>query len=125
MIDSIHAQTGLPVILHICGDSSTCMDLMMETGADGIEIDYMMDLDQVRSLAQDQVTILGNVNPLLMIDGDRNEIRAATRTCIETFRGCSRYVCGSACVVPLDADPERLQIFVDAAREFGRVTDFA
>ncbi len=95
----------------------------MQTGADGIEIDYMMDLQQARKLAADRVTILGNINPTLMIDCDRSEIRAVTHRCIETFRGSSRCVCGSACVVPLATDPELPQGFVDAAREFGRVRD--
>jgi [methyl-Co(III) methanol-specific corrinoid protein]:coenzyme M methyltransferase len=51
-----------PVVLHVCGDTHSIIDMMCETGAAGISIEEKVDLKPVVEIAHaKEVKVFGNV----------------------------------------------------------------
>ena len=57
MVEAAHKQ-GLPYVLHICGDTEAILPQMMESGADGFELDYKTDVNKAFDLMHDKCTFL-------------------------------------------------------------------
>lgn len=62
VVEAAHAR-GVPVILHICGDTSMNFELMLATGADGISVDQCMDMRWVKEQTAGRCAAVGNVSP--------------------------------------------------------------
>jgi MtaA/CmuA family methyltransferase len=118
VFENIRRAVNVPITLHICGDSSTCIRKMVETGADGIDVDYVMDLKSVREICKEQVTVTGNVNPLLLLKGTPEQVKAASLQCLRIFEGSDRYILSTGCCVPPQSSPENIAAMAEAVDEF-------
>jgi len=54
----------VPVILHICGDTTPILDLIRDTGADGFSFDQKTPLAQAVEKLKGRVTLIGNLDPV-------------------------------------------------------------
>jgi MtaA/CmuA family methyltransferase len=118
------ADLGLPVFLHICGDTAHIFDLMVATGAAGLEVDYQHDIAYYKQRSAGRACLQGNIEPAgVMYRGSPVEVRAACRRAIEQggapSGSGSRFILSAGCEVPRDTPPENLRAMVDAARTFG------
>ncbi|HOX56927.1 MAG TPA: uroporphyrinogen decarboxylase family protein [Candidatus Paceibacterota bacterium] len=115
---AVRARFDTPITLHICGDTSTCIDRMIETGATGIEIDHAMDLRRVRQVCRERVTAIGNVNPVdTLLGGTPDSVRAACRACLEAFAGSNRFILATGCAISPLTPPANLTAMAEAALE--------
>lgn len=121
VFETIRTRFDIPITLHICGDTSTCIRRMIETGATGIEIDHVMDLRRVRQVCGERVTAIGNVNPLdPLLSGTAEAVKASCRACLEAFAGSHRFILATGCAIsPLTA-PANLAAMTKAVREVSR-----
>jgi uroporphyrinogen decarboxylase len=102
--------------LHICGDTSTCISRMIETGATGIEIDHVMDLRRVRQVCRERVTAIGNVNPVdPLLRGTPDSIKTACCACLEAFAGSNRFILATGCAISPLTPPANLAAMAEAA----------
>ena len=62
LVSSIRAL-GVPVRLHICGNTRRIVEGMGQTGADIIDLDYLTPLDHARKAMKDNQVLLGNLDP--------------------------------------------------------------
>ena len=100
VFDAVRARFDTPITLHICGDSSTCLDRMIQTGANGIEIDHVMDLRRVRQACRDRITAIGNLDPVaLLLRGTPDAIKTACRECLKAFSGSNRFILSTGCAI--------------------------
>jgi MtaA/CmuA family methyltransferase len=63
LIDSIHTQGG-KVRLHICGNTRRILNSMGELGADIVDIDFPVPLEQARAAMDPHQTLAGNLDPV-------------------------------------------------------------
>ena len=113
------ADLGIPVFLHVCGDTSHIVDLMAATGAAGLEVDYQHDIAYYRQKTKDRVCLQGNVEPAgVMCLGTPAQVRNACRTAIEQAGPPGRLILSGGCEIPRDTPAENLRAMVEAAREF-------
>ena len=118
VFEAVRARFDTPITLHICGDTSTCIDRMIETGATGIEVDHQMGLRRVRQVCRDRVTAIGNVDPIdPLLRGTPDSIKAACRGCMEAFAGSKRFILATGCAVSPLTPPANLAAMAEAARE--------
>ena len=119
VFDAVRASLDVPITLHICGDASTCLAKMIETGADGIEIDYQVDLAFARRCCGHKVTVIGNVNPVdPLLQGTPEQVRACCRECLAAFAGSNRFILSTGCAVAPQNPPANLAAMVEAAKCF-------
>lgn len=110
--DFIH-KLGCPWELHICGDTIPIIEGMAATGADCLSVEQAVDMAKVVKIAGD-VPVVGNVTPLLMIDGSEEQIREETRNGLDSGAKASMLGCGT----PALSSPERLKQWVKAAADW-------
>ena len=117
VFEAVRARSAVPITLHICGDSGTCLDRMIQTGATGIEIDHVMDLRRVREVCRDRVTAIGNLDPVgLLLRGTPDAIKAACRDCLDAFAGSNRFILSTGCAISPLTPPGNLAAMAEAVR---------
>lgn len=127
LIDTIHREFNIPVYIHTCGAIGDRLDLMAQTGADGLEcLDPppigTCDLAQACDTLGEKVFIKGNLD-------SANEMRNHTpEQVLETARkrleiGMQHkggYILSSACSVAPDVPEENLMILSRAIEQYGQ-----
>jgi MtaA/CmuA family methyltransferase len=109
-------KLGIPVILHVCGNATSNLPLMAETGACGISIDHEVDVRLAKRVLSNKSAVIGNVNPNgALLRGAADEVERETRACLEAGVDAASPGCGLALETPL----ENLKAFVTATKSFG------
>ncbi len=97
MIDAIH-EAGATTKLHICGNISNIVALMVQTGTDLIDVDWMVSLAQARDAVGPDVTLCGNFDPsAVLLQGTPQDVADAARDCISA--GGQRFILQPGCEV--------------------------
>ncbi|MBN1417438.1 MAG: uroporphyrinogen decarboxylase family protein [Planctomycetes bacterium] len=120
VFEEIRREVDVPITLHVCGDATAGLASMVESGADGIELDAAVDLTLARRILGDRATAIGNVgtiDPLLR--GTPEDVRGAARACLEAFAGSDRFILSTGCAIPPATPPENIAALVEAARGSG------
>jgi MtaA/CmuA family methyltransferase len=114
LVDGVHAL-GVPVRLHICGNTRKLLDGMGRLGCEIVDLDYPAPVEEGRAqMGTDQV-LLGNINPVRVLrEGSPDEIYAAIEACHR--QAGARYVVGAGCEVTRDTPHENLRALTEYAR---------
>jgi uroporphyrinogen decarboxylase len=101
-------EMGAVARLHICGNTTRLLPDMLQSGADIIDLDWMVDIEKAAQLFDDKVAICGNFNPVaVMLQGTEDTVRAATRECIQ--KGGKRLFSAAGCEIPDGTPVENLR----------------
>ncbi|MHB9132235.1 MAG: uroporphyrinogen decarboxylase family protein [Armatimonadota bacterium] len=112
LISAIHDAGGL-VKLHICGDISHMLADIGQTGADIIDVDWMVDLRKAVAIWPAPIIVNGNFDPVaVMLQGTPEDVKQATRRNLE--EGGERVCISPGCEVPLGTPHENLQALHEA-----------
>ncbi|MDD6209715.1 MAG: uroporphyrinogen decarboxylase family protein [Bacteroidales bacterium] len=77
LIEYIHSL-GCAVKLHICGNITHLMPHLAKTGADIIDLDWMVDMEEARKVTGEETWLCGNIDPVSVVqDGSKERIREA------------------------------------------------
>jgi MtaA/CmuA family methyltransferase len=115
LVENIHAL-GVPVRLHICGNTKRIVRGMGETKCDIVDLDFLTSLSEARAaMGADQV-LLGNLDPVRALrDGTPDSVYAAVAEC--HAQAGSPYIVGAGCEVPRGTPPENLRAMARYAAE--------
>ncbi|MEN6424213.1 MAG: uroporphyrinogen decarboxylase family protein [Phycisphaerales bacterium] len=109
LFDAIH-EAGAAVKLHICGDIARNVGLMAQTGADIIDVDWMVPLDRSRAVVGPNVTLCGNFDPTaVLLQGTPQDVAEAARRCIAM--GGQRFILQPGCEVPPGTPEQNIRAF--------------
>jgi MtaA/CmuA family methyltransferase len=90
---------GVPVRLHICGNTKRIVEGMGQTGADIIDLDFLTPLAHARLAMPGTQVLLGNLDPVRDVrDGTPPTIEAALAECHR--QAGAAYICGAGCEIP-------------------------
>ncbi len=114
MVQAIQAA-GARVRLHICGDTNHLLPRMADTGAEIIELDHMVDLRAAREYFGPEVVIMGNMDPVRVMERSSPDI--VWRDCARCHQEAGeRYILAAGCEIPPDTPRENIQALFDYAR---------
>ena len=100
-------QAGGVGRLHICGDTTLLLDDMANSGAEIIDLDWMVDLAHAASVVGDRAALCGNFDPVaVMLQGTPDQVTRATLKCLE--QGGPRCFSGAGCEIPDGTPSENL-----------------
>lgn len=100
-------EMGAVTRLHICGNTTRLLPDMLQSGADIIDLDWMVDIEKAAQLFDDRAAICGNFDPVaVMLQGTPETVRAATQDCIQ--KGGRRLLSGAGCEIPDGTPGENL-----------------
>lgn len=125
VIDGIKAEYDVPIYTHTCGHIGDRLELMLETGTNGIDtLDPPplgnVELADAKNRIGQQLFIKGNMDPVnTLLLGTPELVLAAARACISDAAKGGGYILSSACSVPPQTPPENILKMREAAEEFG------
>ena len=103
---AVHAL-GAAARLHICGNTTRLLPDMLQSGADIIDLDWMVDIEKAAHLFDDKAAICGNFDPVtVMLQGTTDTVSAAVRECIQ--KGGKRLFSAAGCEIPEGTPDENL-----------------
>ncbi|MFQ5614250.1 MAG: uroporphyrinogen decarboxylase family protein [Anaerolineae bacterium] len=106
---------------HICGDATEIVPDMVETGAAILELDYKIDLRQVKETARGRATILGPIDPSeVMARGTPELVEEKCKEAIEILGPGGGLILGPGCALPPRTPPENVHAMIEAAHRYGR-----
>lgn len=112
-------DSGVDYVLHICGNTDIIIDHMIETGADGLELDYKTDAQKAFNLMKDKCTFFGNVDPSgVLALGTPDLVQEKTVQLLDIFTKTNRFVLNSGCALPTTTPSENIEMFIRTAREY-------
>ncbi|MBN1557273.1 MAG: uroporphyrinogen decarboxylase family protein [Lentisphaerae bacterium] len=119
VVAQAHAS-GLPYVLHICGDTTPILKQMASTGTDAVELDYKTDAKQARAVLDNRICFIGNLDPSgVLARGSVAEVERKTRELLTVFRDTPRFILNAGCAMPPDTPPENVRAMIRTARCFG------
>ncbi|MGB2822511.1 MAG: uroporphyrinogen decarboxylase family protein [Phycisphaerae bacterium] len=105
----IHEAGGL-VKLHICGNINEILADAATTGADVIDLDWMVPVGRSREVVGPEVCLCGNFDPAaVLLRGSPEDVADAARKCIAD--GGDRFILQPGCEVPPDTPEENIRAF--------------
>ena len=114
---SIHAA-GARTRLHICGDTTNILPDMVTSGADIIDLDWMVDWSEASRTFGDRVSFCGNADPVaVMLQGTPAQVRQSTLAGLR--QGGPRCFSAAGCEIPPGTPPENLHAHAEALRQWG------
>jgi hypothetical protein len=122
--DAVKAE-GVPVYTHTCGSIGDRLEMMVETGTEGVDtLDPPPlgngDLAAAKQLIGDRVFIKGNMNAVELLLAERREqiIEHATDRIVNGKPG-GGYILSTACSVAPKVEPWKLELLTPLAEEIG------
>jgi len=111
--------------MHMCGDSTHLHRALIEdlkiTSFD--LFGYRVTPAQAAKSFGGKVLLWGNINPMLMLNGSKQEVKAAARECLEALAPCGGLLLGDGANVCPGTSLENLAALTEAAREYGLPAD--
>jgi MtaA/CmuA family methyltransferase len=92
-------EMGALARLHICGNTTRLLPDMADSGADIIDLDWMVDLGKAVGLIGDRAALCGNFDPVaVMLQGSPGEVYRAAAACARA--GGRRSFSAAGCEIP-------------------------
>lgn len=111
-------EMGAVARLHICGDTNRILSDMVDTGADIVDLDWMVDMEAAGSQFGNTVSFCGNFDPVVvMLQGTPEEVYEATQHCIAI--GGPHSISNAGCEIPMNTPHANLHAQSQALRDIG------
>ena len=92
-------ERGALARLHICGNTTRLLADMAQSGADIIDLDWMVDMRSAAAVFGDRAATCGNFDPVaVMLNGTPEQVRQATLDCLAA--GGPRSISAAGCEIP-------------------------
>ncbi len=115
IFEAVH-EKGALARLHICGNTSRILTDMLSTGADFIDVDWMVDFQTAAQTFGEQAALVGNFDPVsVMYEGTPEVIEAAVLKCIEV--GGPKSFSAAGCEIPDGTALDNLRLHARILKE--------
>jgi MtaA/CmuA family methyltransferase len=115
LFEYIHSL-GARVKLHICGNITHLLEDLRETGADIVDIDWMVDMDLAYEKLGSGIIRCGNLDPVTVIqDQDTGRIREASERLCEKEEG-RPFIFSGGCEITVNTPDDHLLTMRRASR---------
>jgi len=121
LVDFVH-QNGAKTKIHICGNITNHLESLVQTGADVIDLDWMVPIEKAVDLLQPNQVVCGNFDPVnVLMNGMPESVFEAAVACIQKGKG--RLILSPGCEVPVNTPLENVAAFCSplAFEKFNRL----
>lgn len=108
-------RLGARVRLHICGRTRRILPWITRSGADILDLDWMVPIREARAIAGPGLVLLGNIDPVEVVrNGTPEQVEQRLAICHE--EAGPSYIVGAGCEIVRDTPPENVRSMVRYAR---------
>ncbi|MCX7974507.1 MAG: uroporphyrinogen decarboxylase family protein [Candidatus Aminicenantes bacterium] len=125
VIQGIKAEYDLPIYTHTCGKIGDRLELIAETGTNGIDtLDPPplgnVDLAEAKKRVGNRLFLKGNVDPVnIILKGTPEIVFEQATKCLAAAKEGGGYILSTACSVPPHAPPQNIMMLFAATEQFG------
>ncbi|MHB0859302.1 MAG: uroporphyrinogen decarboxylase family protein [Anaerolineae bacterium] len=117
LAEIIGTLTKTVPILHVCGQTTTLLEAMVETGAQALSLDSMVDFPAAARRVPEDVVLVGNLDTVqVMIQMTPNQVYRATHELVGAMAPFPNFILSSACDLPLETPLENIHAMIDAGQ---------
>lgn len=99
LIEDIH-KAGAKAKLHICGNLNFVLESIVKTGADIVDLDYMVDMKKAVDIFGDKISACGNFDPVsVVLQGNVEEVQKEVERCA-SYRNKNAVFISAGCEIP-------------------------
>ena len=110
-------QMGALTRLHICGNITKLLPYVAQSGADIVDVDWMVDIGAASQICATSA-VCGNFDPVaVMLQGSPEAVTARQSTALEL--GGSRCFSMAGCEIPEETPRANLEAHFQALRDYG------
>ncbi len=126
VIERIKSLYDIPVYTHVCGKIGDRLELIAETGTNGIDtLDPPplgdVELADAKRRVGHRIFLKGNIDPVnVILHGNPEMVLERARNCIETASEGGGYILSTACSVPPNSPPENIMALYEAVEKYGK-----
>lgn len=116
IINAIH-DMGAKVKLHICGDLNPVLQLVAKTGADIVDVDFMVDMKKAVEIMPETTRVCGNMHPVdIIYNGTSQMVKDDVKRCMDILRPYHGII-APGCEIPKDTTEENVKAIYNALME--------
>lgn len=109
LVNFIH-NNGAKAKIHICGNITNHLKSLVQTGADIIDLDWMVPIEKAVDHLQPGQIVCGNFDPVaILLEGTPEHVFEAAVECIQ--KGQGRLILSPGCEVPVTTPVENVSAF--------------
>jgi len=114
------AAEGIRIGLHICGDATSIVDDMADTGSQLLAVDYKIDRRAAKEATRGTTALIGTVDPsAVMTLGSPDDVGAAARRDVQILGDGGGLILAPGCALPYSTPDENIRALIDVARTDG------
>lgn len=103
VIHRVKAEDDVPIMLHMCGETTHTMTLLPDIGVDCFSCDTAVDLAAARANIGDRMALMGNVAPVgTLMQGTPEQVTRESYGCIDKAGRDGGFILSSGCEIPRD-----------------------
>ncbi len=115
LVAGVHSL-GVPVRLHICGNTRPILAQLGRLGCEMIDLDFLAPVDEGRAKMGPEQVLAGNIDPVRVLrDATPEGVTAAIAECHR--QAGPRYIVAAGCEVTRDTPPENLRALCTYAQK--------
>lgn len=107
-------QRGMLCIVHICGNINKSLKYIVNTGTNGADIDYPVDLKFAWEQLNGKICLKGNINPEELMSSNEQHIFEISKQKILDFKQ-KGLILSTGCLVARDTPPKNIDAMVNAS----------
>lgn len=115
-------EKKISVTLHICGYIDPIMEDIVSSGAIAVSMDEPSSLEKMLEVSDGRCVVIGNVSTGVFVRGNRQDIEAEIRRCLEVARSHFGYILATGCEISPRGDLDKVKWFCEIAAELGQYT---
>jgi uroporphyrinogen decarboxylase len=110
-------ERGVLVTVHICGNITNRLDLIVEAGAHIVSVDYKVDLHDAKAATAGRAAFAGNLNPVAIMQQSTPEgVVAAAQAALASVGQDGNYILMPGCDIPPTTPIENVQALIETGR---------
>jgi len=113
----------IPIIpmLHICGNTTHLIPAMVQTKAEALSLDSLVDLPAIGQSVPESVFLIGNIDPVrVMLQGTPAQVRRETTQLLEHMAPHPNFILSTGCDLPPETPLQNIEAFMEVGKSWKR-----
>ena len=115
-------ELGLDSIIHSCGNTTSIIDLMANTGAAALSLDSPatgVNLSDISRKFSSLPVLMGNINPSgSILTGSPQEVESEVHNLLDSLKDVPKFILSTGCDLPQATPLANIKAFFEAAKNY-------